>query len=269
MVSALKYLEAMDFCPLILAYMLMRASLRFFLGRGARNRILGMINMETLGAFLERIRYPEYLILSLLVKESEARIQRSIFRHEPRVTSLALSKKGAVFVDVGANVGYYSFLLHGNFETILAVEPHPDNVRIMSVIKSEKNYSKVKILPFAVGDEDRDEIELYFGSHCGGHTLSNSRGSSPPGNQQEYIRTKMVTLNTLLKNYASIDLVKVDVEGAEWLVLQGANNASSKIKSWIIEVHGLRKKEEIEKWFSDRSYRYKWIDKNHMYAERN
>jgi FkbM family methyltransferase len=249
--------------------MLMRVSLRFFFGRKIRSEILKTTNLETLEEFLERIHYPRYLAYVLLVEETEARIQRNIFRHEPRVSSFVINKKGSVFVDIGANVGYYSFLLYNNFETILAVEPHPDNAKIMAAIKMEKNYSKVRICPFAVGDKDLNEIKLYLGSHCGGHTLSTARSSSLSENKQKYIKTKMVTLGTLLKNYEEVDLIKVDVEGAEWLVLEGAEDVLNEIKSWIIEVHDWIRKEEMEKWFSDRNYRYEWIDKNHIYAERN
>jgi len=267
--SLLKYFRAIGFNPLTLTYMLIRVSLRFPFGSKTRNKILKMTSLETLEKFLKRIHYPKHLSSALLVKETCAKVQRDIFRHEHQVSSFLAGKKGAVFVDVGANVGYYSFLLYNNFDTILAVEPHPDNVEIMTAIKKERNFSKVKISSLAVGDKDRDEVRLYVGSHCGGHTLSAQRSSRASGNRQKYIETKMVTLNTLLKDYESIDLVKVDVEGAEWLVLTGAEGVRDRIKSWIIELHGLRRKEEMQKWFSDRGYQYKWIDKNHLYAEKN
>jgi FkbM family methyltransferase len=265
----LKYLRLVDFNPLTLTYMLIRVSLKLLLGNETRNKILKATSSETLEKFLKRIHYPKHLSNVLLVKETRAKVQRGIFRHEPQVSSFLAGKKGAVFVDVGANVGYYSFLLYDNFDTILAVEPHPDNVEIMTAVKAEGNFSKVKISPCAVGDKDRDEVRLYVGSHCGGHTLLAQRSSPAPRNQQKYIKTRMMTLNTLLKDFESIDLVKVDVEGAEWSVLKGAENIRNRIKSWIIELHGLGRKQEMEKWFSDRNYRHKWIDRNHLYAERN
>ena len=249
--------------PLTLAYMFMRVSLRFLFGRENRNKILKATNLETLEEFLKRIHYPKYLTYILLVKETEARIQRNIFRHEQRVSSFIINRKGSVFVDIGANVGYYSFLLYNNFETILAVEPHPDNVRIMKTIKMEKNYSKVKIYPFAIGDKDNKRVKLYLGSHCGGHSLLSLE------NKDQFIETKMVTLKTLLENYEKVDLIKVDVESAEWLVLEGARNILNKIKSWIIELHDLKRREGLEKWFSKGNYRYEWIGKKHIYAERD
>ncbi len=270
MVNPFRYFGVSGFYnPLTLAYMLMRVSLRFLFGRKIRNKILKATNLETLEEFLERIHFPKYLAYILLVKETEARIQRNIFRHESQVSSFVFNKKGSVFVDIGANVGYYSFLLYNNFETILAVEPHPDNVKIMNAIKTENKYSKVKICPFAIGDRDADEVRLYLGSHCGGHSLLTYHSLLPYKNQEQYLETKMVTLKTLLRNFENVDLIKVDVEGAEWLVLEGAKNILNKIRSWIIELHDWKRKEELVKWFSNRKYHYEWIDMNHIYAERD
>jgi len=263
LVNPLRYFGVSGFYnPLTLAYMLMRVSLRFLFGREIRNKILKTTNLETLEEFLKSMHFPKYLTYILLVKETEARIQRKIFRHESQVSSFIINKKGSVFVDIGANVGYYSFLLCNNFETILAVEPHPENVKIMSVLRTENNYSKVKICPLAVGDKDANEVKLYLGSHCGGHTLLAHE------KQEQHIKTEMVTLKTLLKNYEKVDLIKVDVEGAEWLVLEGAKTVLNKIRSWIIELHDWERKEELEEWFNNRNYRFEWIDKKHIYAER-
>jgi len=248
--------------------MSMRVCLRILFGRETRDRILKVTDLGTLEEFLKRIHFPRYLAYVLLVKETEARIQRKIFRHEPQVSSFIIDKVGCVFVDIGANFGYYSFLLYNNFETILAVEPHPDNVKIISAIKMENNYSKVKICPFAIGDNDENKVKFYKGSH-GGHSLSTYYSLLPYQNQEQYIETNLVTLETLLRNYEKVDLIKVDVEGAEWLVLQGAKNVIARIRSWIIELHDWKRKEELEKWFSNRNYRFEWIDKNHIYAWRD
>lgn len=270
MVSPLRYFGVRGFYnPLTLAYMLIRVSLRVFFGREYRDKILDATNLERLEEFLKRIHFPKYLTYILLLKETEARIKRKIFRLEPKVSSFIINKRGSVFVDIGANVGYYSFLLYDNFETIFAVEPHPDNVKIMDTMKTVNNYSKVKICPFAIGDKDSDKVKLYLGSHCGGHSLLTYYSQLPCHTiEQQYIETRLVTLKTLLKNYEKIGLIKVDVEGGEWLILEGAKNILNKIKSWIIELHDWERKEELEKWFETKNYACKWLDENHIYAER-
>lgn len=268
MVDPLRYFGVRGFCnPLTLAYILIRVSLRFLFGRENRNKILKAANLETLEEFLKRIHFPEYIAYILLVKETEARIQRNIFRHEPQVSSFIINKKGSIFVDIGANVGYYSFLLHNNYETILAVEPHPENVKIMGIIKTENNYSKVKICPFAIGDKDDNGVKLYLGSHCGGHSLlPSSRFIQKPS--LNYITVKAITLDFLLGTYSNVDLVKVDVEGAEWKVLDGAKDVMNKINAWLIELHDLTRKTELENLMKAFNYKVKWVDSKHVYAWR-
>jgi len=247
--------------------MFMRVSLRFLFGRRIRDKIFRATKIETLEAFLKRINFPKYLTYILLVKETEARIRRNFFRHEPLISSFLINKRGSVFVDVGAGFGYYSFLLYDNFETILTVEPHPDNVKIINAIKTEYNYSKVEIYPLAIGDKDDNEVKLFLGSHLGGHRLLTSCSELLNETREQYIKTKMVTLKTLLKDYEKVDLIKVDVEGAEWLVLEGAKRVLDKIRSWMIELHDLKRKEELERWFINKNYHVEWIDENRIYAE--
>ena len=256
--------------PVTFFYFFLRVLLRILLRRKNRDKILKMANLENLENFLRKLRFPEYLTYVLMVKETKARIKSSLFRHEPKVSSFVIKKKGAVFVDIGANVGYYSFLLYNNFETILAVEPHPNNLKILETLKSSHNYSKVRVCPFAIGDKDNERVKLHIRVQCGGHSLLTYNSLLPyNGQNRKYIETRLVTLHTLLKHYPKVDLIKVDVEGAEWLVLKGAEPLLDKIHSWIIELHNWEKRRELEEWFSSRNYTYRWLDDNHIYAERS
>ena len=209
-----------------------------------------------------------------MVKEVNVRVKREYFRHEPEVSSLLTSLHGRVFIDIGANVGYYSFLLHNNFELIIAIEPHPKNVRIIQQVKEKYGYHKVNILQRAVSDKD-GETKLYLGSHCGGHGLLDIFPYSPQEDRhivhrlkKSFLPVHATTLDTLLQTLGSADLVKVDVEGAEWKVLEGANKAMHKIKSWLIELHDLTRKEELENLMKSFNYKAKWIDFRHLYLRK-
>jgi len=256
--------------PVTFFYFFFRVLLRILLRRKNRDKILKMANLETLENFLKKLRFPEYLSYVLMVKETKLRIKSPLFRHEPKVSSFIIKKKGSVFVDIGANFGYYSFLLHNNFKTILAVEPHLDNIKVLETLKLRHNYSKVKVCPFAIGDKDNERVKLYIGVQGGGHSLLTYHSLLPYNDQnRKYIETRLVTLHTLLKDYPKVDLIKVDVEGAEWLVLKGAEPFLDKIHSWIIELHYWEKRKELEEWFGSRNYTYRWLDDNHIYAERS
>ena len=177
--------------------------------------------------------------------------------HEKPVSSFLRSRaratSGHLFIDVGANYGYYSMLLHGKFEKIYAFEPIP------SIFKElESNLGKfvdVECIRKAVSNVDGQIVKLsYHGS-------------------QGFAET--VTLASFFPN-TEIDLIKVDVEGGEWKVLEGAEPILERIKSWIVELHDPNRKEELENWFISRGYSVRWLDfafkgsrtANHIYAWR-
>jgi len=173
--------------------------------------------------------------------------------HEKPVSLFLKTIKGHVFVDVGANYGYYSILLHGNFEKIYAFEPIPS---IFKELESKlEKFDDVECVRKAVSNVDGQSVELaYHGSHGFAET---------------------VTLASFFPN-TEIDLIKVDVEGAEWKVLEGAEPILERIKSWVVELHDPSRKEELENWFVSRGYSARWLDfafrgsrtANHIYAWR-
>jgi hypothetical protein len=102
---------------------------------------------------------------------------------------------------------------------------------------------------------------LYFGSGIEDHSIFR---------KQQFGGRKVQTrkLSTIIKD-EQVDLIKVDVEGAEWSVLKGAEESLDRIKSWVIELHDVSRKKELEKWFKDRGYLFKWLDDIHIYAYRS
>src|SRR5205807_7074469 len=61
--------------------------------------------------------------------------------------------RGRTFLDVGANQGYYCCLLWKNFDKLIAVEPAPDNLRIMRRVFRLSGLQPL-ILPIAVSDHN-------------------------------------------------------------------------------------------------------------------
>jgi FkbM family methyltransferase len=208
---------------------------------------------------------PESMLAAFLAREVQARVKRKGWESE--VSSLLIRKRGCLFIDIGAAFGYYSFLLHDNFEEVLAVEPHRKNVEIIERIKERNHYEKIKVLQCAISDKN-GTAKLYLSYRpldgLGGHSLTRSGAyvSSPP----KYIEVKTVTLDSLLARTIDADLVKVDVEGAEWMVLNGAKEVMNRIRSWLIELHDPTRKKELEKLMTSFSYRVKWVDDIHIYA---
>lgn len=173
--------------------------------------------------------------------------------HEKPVSSFLKTAKGRVFVDVGANYGYFSLLLHKNFDKVYAFEPVP-----------------------SIFEELKKNLGKFDGVECIRKAVSNAAGQSVElAYHGDYGSAETTTLASFFPN-TEIDLVKVDVEGDEWRVLEGADPVLKRIKSWVVELHDPTRREELERWFASRGYHGRWLDfadrgsrtANHIYAWR-
>lgn len=145
---------------------------------------------------------------------------------------------GGVAVDVGANVGWHTVLmgsLVGSGGRVLAAEANPsvrarleDNICI-------NRFRHVEVLPFAVADVD-GTLEFFGPDACdpwsgNGYVVPGAAGGRP-----DTIRVEARRLDTLLAaaEVKRLDLVKIDVEGFEWRVLQGAEQSIAQFRPHVV-----------------------------------
>lgn len=133
-----------------------------------------------------------------------------------------LLQPGAVVVDIGANIGYFTLLaaaLVGPSGRVLAFEPNPDNVALIQLSLTENGFENVDLYPYAVSDEDQD-LQLLVEK-----TNSDARLFDPAvdkGYDASLIRTvRAVRLDDLLADAGPLDVLKMDIEGAESRALRG------------------------------------------------
>lgn len=240
------------------------------------------------GQILRSIIYQLYLILSRILRsyqitgskvEEESSITRTgkfslipgeeesledllqTYKHEFPVSITMKRIRGDLFVDIGANKGYYSLLLRNNFRRIIAFEPAKSSYEeLINNITRFQATDKIAPIKKAVSDRDGQRI-LYltrYGKYHGfvAEQLVADSGIAEKGGGEvvESQEVDTVSLGSYFANEKLIDLVKVDVEGAEWDVLKGAEPIISKIKRWIIELHDLGRRKELETWFKERGY---------------
>jgi FkbM family methyltransferase len=126
-----------------------------------------------------------------------------------------------VFLDVGANIGGYSLFvaaLAGPRARIVSIEPQPEIFeRLICNIRLNDFYS-VKALNCAVADLD-GEVTLFVAARNRGETSMRIVNGDDAGLQ---IRVPSKTLLSIVteENFERIDAVKLDVEGAEDLILE-------------------------------------------------
>lgn len=125
-------------------------------------------------------------------------------------------RPGSTFVDVGANVGFHSLLaaqLVGAAGRVFAVEPAPWALRLLEA-NVWRHRAPVVVLPFAAADRPGRAILAQADDHrSGAHLVA---GDAAGG-----VEVETRPLDALVAQ-GGADVIKVDVEGAEPLVLRGA-----------------------------------------------
>ena len=144
-------------------------------------------------------------------------------------------KPNDVFWDVGANLGFYS-LLAANCSgvDVAAFEPHPTTVkRLRKNVELNNKKSAIKVLNVALSDSEGrarfDPMEL--DSHGRAHLASDE--ISGIIEVQTSSGDKLIETGIVPRP----DIVKIDVEGAEHLVIKGMRSALLSCRVLFCEVH--------------------------------
>jgi FkbM family methyltransferase len=168
---------------------------------------------------------------------------QTFFRREYHVRTWLTErlKPGHVFFDVGAHHGWVSMWglpLVGKGGKVYSFEPSPANLTILEWHRTNNNFSQWAIVPKAVSDVDAEEEFFLVDS---GDSPMNSLTTGVPGTPLmsgrdiRKISIQTITLDTFCSEVSlSPNLVKIDVEGAELLVLRGAAKLLGESRPTII-----------------------------------
>lgn len=141
---------------------------------------------------------------------------------EPHLTGVfrRYLRPGMRVADIGANIGYYTLLaatLVGAGGEVFAFEPNPENCRLLLLSLAENAIANVRLHPLALAET---RGFAYFSTHIGSNgglvpaaaALATGHGSIVP----------TARLDALVA--PPLDFIKMDVEGAEYGVLRGAQS---------------------------------------------
>ncbi len=196
---------------------------------------------------------------------------------EPNVTRTLQKLRGRIFVDVGANTGECAFRLRKKYQIVHAVEPNPEALERLQ--EKAGKYGNIIVHPLALSNRD-GETTLYLDRsrpRCSGNADTILRffeykpASNPEVSQATWERdgvlVKTARYDSLFNDI--VDLVKIDVEGAEFVVLEGMEKAlrNGLVKNLMVELHNSDRKEDLANHLSSYGYRLEWVDPDHVFAQ--
>jgi FkbM family methyltransferase len=125
--------------------------------------------------------------------------------------------QGDTFLDVGANIGYYSLYMLPKAGKTYAFEPDPRMREMLELVLNGRK--SVEIVPNAVGHGDGKAIFTMESAGEVSH-LADDRTS----NSSQNIEIDVITLDSFVseRHIANVGAIKIDVEGFDYFVVAGS-----------------------------------------------
>ena len=179
-------------------------------------------------AVLRRIYGADYVVqldgkpFTVNLKDTVVSFQILAFKkYEVFETALfrKLVKRGDRVVDIGANIGYFSVLfgeLAGPEGRVLAIEPEPNNARLLRKNVADRGLDKVVDIAQVAAGESSGTAVLHKAStgNEGDHRLyatAPSEGERP----HERIEVPVARVDDLVATWPCVDFIKMDIQGFE------------------------------------------------------
>lgn len=147
-------------------------------------------------------------------------------------------KPGETVVDCGAHIGAFALMAArkvGPSGRVLAVEPGPESGALLAENAARAGLAQLDIRACALGDRD-GVTELYLGTGPEGNPAADTVF---PTADRRAMRVPMRRLDGVLKEerLGAVDHLKIDVEGAELMLLAGARETLARTRRVVMEVH--------------------------------
>ena len=174
------------------------------------------------------------LRLELDLRDNLARTVYFTGTYEPELVAfLSTLRAPEVFADVGAHMGIHSLVAARAGARVVAFEPAPDSAARLRAAASE-NGLRIEVVEAALGIEE-GEVELFADPR---YDLADAGVRSVAGAGTRVAVAYATTLDTC--GLDRLDVLKVDVEGAEAAVLEGARDSLVRLRprAVIVESKG-------------------------------
>jgi FkbM family methyltransferase len=155
--------------------------------------------------------------------------------HEDWLRSLVHPFKGELFVDVGAHVGTWALRATRSFWKVIAFEPNPTANKILRTNVRLNKLANIMVIEAAISDTTGEMPVI---------------GESQNGKKMEF----RIPVRTLDSFNLKPSLIKIDTEGNELPVLQGAPETLRQKPQLVIETHDPESVERIRVLLESHDY---------------
>jgi FkbM family methyltransferase len=154
---------------------------------------------------------------------------------------LACALHSEVFFDVGANVGYDTLLalLSPTIKRVVLIEANPEALSVAAEnLINNQLASKASFVPAFAGDVDNSKVKFWTVGTGAAGSVHKSHAVTA-GKANSFIEVPTITIDTVCADFGlTPDLIKIDVEGAEYDVLQGSKTCAEKGQTrYLVEMH--------------------------------
>lgn len=147
-----------------------------------------------------------------------------------------IPKSGWTVFDVGANIGVFTVLQGMQGARVFSFEPNPESYgRLLQNVAANNLSERVRVFPTALGGEHgMGSLQVIEGGTTGGVVKPLDVGASASG-----VAVAIATLDEVVATLPglSIDLLKIDAEGAEVEILHGGERTLDHVQRIIVEYH--------------------------------
>lgn len=155
--------------------------------------------------------------------------------YEPELYYLERSlAPGSVFIDAGANTGIYTVLaakLVGDAGKVLSFEPGEESYKNLDRNVKLNNLSQVKLFKSALSDTEGTAKFYHIDNAPNSYSLG---GDGSENTTYEEVATTTIDSVLSREGIDRVDFIKMDVEGAEEYVLQGAKDLFGRMRPQVL-----------------------------------
>ena len=158
-------------------------------------------------------------------------------------------KEGDIFVEGGSFWGRYIWKASKNVGPkgrVIAVEPSPENIKILKVLIKAENLENVTLVEKALWNGPRRDL-LFVQGNSASHqlkSLPSAQTGGPLPEYSNYVEVELDTIDNILTDLGIkyVDLLSADIEGSELEMLKGCEKylSEKRIRNIAVAVYHIR-----------------------------